>query len=331
MMRLSLGLILWAPRAAWGEPGIVERRLASMGTILDLRVAAPDRPAALAASEAAIREIERVERLLSTWRRGGPLDRLNRAKPLESVGLGREAADLLAEIEAWSGRTGDSFDATVLPLVRAWGLRGAGRIPSAAERERALAATGWRHFAVDPETAEATRTSTDAGIDEGAWGKGYALDAAAGALKRSGARGAVLDLGGQVFVVGSSPATIAHPRRRDLPAVSLLLTDASLSTSGNSERARTVGGVRIGHLLDPRTGRPAPDFGSASAIAPSGLVADILSTAFFVLGPEEGLALSEKLRREGFPNEALFLVIRGERLEAFASPQLSFQLKETRP
>jgi thiamine biosynthesis lipoprotein len=141
----------------------------------------------------------------------------------------------------------------------------------------------------------------------------------------------VLDLGGQVFVVGSSPATIAHPGRRGLPAVALVLTDASLSTSGNSERGRTVGGVRVGHLLDPCTGRPAPDFGSASAIAPSGLVADILSTAFFVLGPEKGLALSENLRREGFPNEALFLVIRGDRLEALASPGLSFQLEETRP
>ena len=330
-MRLSLGLILWAPRAACGEPGVVERRLASMGTILELRVAALDRPSALAASEAAVREIERVDRLLSTWRRGGPLDRLNRARPQESVGLGRETAALLAEIEVWSGRTGGAFDPTVLPLVRAWGLRGAGRIPSAAERERALAATGWRHFALDSEIAEATRSSTDAGIDEGAWGKGYALDAAAGALKRSGVREAVLDLGGQVFVLGSAPATIAHPRRRDLPALSLVLSDASLSTSGNSERARTVGGVRIGHLLDPRTGRPAPDFGSATALAPSGLVADILSTAFFVLGPEKGLALSEKLRRDGFPNEALFLVIRGGRLEALASPGLSFQLREPQP
>ena len=52
------------------------------------------------------------------------------------------------------------------------------------------------------------------------------------------------------------------------------------------ERGLTVRGRRVGHLLNPRTGRPAPDFGSATAIAPSGLVADILSTAFFVLGPE---------------------------------------------
>ncbi len=329
-MRLSLGLILM-PLAARGETAVVERRVASMGTVLELRVAAPGRPAALAASEEALREIGRVERLLSTWRRGGPLDRLNRARPGEPVAVGRETAGLLAEIETWSQRTGGAFDPTVLPLLRAWGLREAGRIPTAGERERALEATGWRRFSLDRDRAQAKRHWAGAGIDEGAWGKGYALDAAGDVLKRSGVREAVLDLGGQVLVRGSAPARIADPRRRGLSAVSLSLLDASLSTSGNSERSRTVGDVRVGHLLDPRTGLPAEDFGSASAIAPSGLVADILSTAFFVLGPKEGLALSERLRSEGFPNEALFLVVLGDRLDAIASPGLNYELEESNP
>ena len=328
LLRLSLGLIFWPVRAACGETAVVERRIVSMGTVLELRVGALDRPAALAASEEALREIERVERLLSTWRSGGPLDRLNRARPQESVGLGRETADLLAEVEAWSRRTGGAFDPTVLPLVRIWDLRGAGRIPSAAEQQRALEVTGWRQFSFDRERAVAKRLS-GAGIDEGAWGKGYALDTAKGALNRAGVQQAVIDLGGQVFVLGSAPVTIAHPGRRGFPVASLFLSNASLSTSGDSERARPVEGRRIGHLLDPRTGRPAEDFGSASAIAPSGLVADILSTAFFVLGPEAGLALSEKLRREGFPNEALFLVIHGDRLEAIASPGLTYELEDS--
>jgi thiamine biosynthesis lipoprotein len=83
----------------------------------------------------------------------------------------------------------------------------------------------------------------------------------------------------------------------------------------------------IGHLLDPRTGYPAPDFGSATVVAPSGLTADILSTAFFVLGPEKGLALSETLRRRGFENRALFLVVAEGRVKALASPGLPFQLE----
>ena len=113
----------------------------------------------------------------------------------------------------------------------------------------------------------------------------------------------------------------------------LSLTDLSVSTSGNSERGRTVGGRRIGHELDPHTGRPAPDFGSATVLAPSALAADVLSTAFFVLGPEKGLALSERLRREGVAQEVLFLVDRGDgaRLDALASPGFSTHVLSADP
>ena len=118
---------------------------------------------------------------------------------------------------------------------------------------------------------------------------------------------------------------IAHPRDRERPVVLLSLANLSASTSANSERGRTVGGRRIGHEIDPRSGEPAPDFGSATVVAPSALVADVLSTAFFVCGPERGLALSESLRRDGVAHEVLFLIDRGDgkRVEALASPGFS--------
>jgi thiamine biosynthesis lipoprotein len=137
---------------------------------------------------------------------------------------------------------------------------------------------------------------------------------------------AALDLGGQVLALGTDPdgrtwqVPVADPRDRGKTVAVLGVTGVSVSTSGDSERSREAGGRRIGHILDPRTGEPAPDFGSVTVVAPTGLVADVLSTAFFVLGPERGLALSEKLRREGVEQQVLFLVVRGERLEALASP-----------
>ena len=304
----------------------VERRLVVMGTFLKVEVVGADRPAALAASEAAAREVERIERLLSTWTRGGPLDRLNRAPAGEAVAVGGETERLLEDVMAWSQRTAGAFDPTVLPLVRAWGLREEGRIPGPQELAGALAAVGGRNFRLDAAAESATRLASEAGIDEGAWGKGYALDRAAAAAARSPE--AVLDLGGQVLVRGRCAVVIADPRRRDRAAASVLVENASLSTSGNSERGKTVAGRRIGHLLDPRTGQPALDFGSASVLAPSGLVADILSTAFFVLGPRRGLELSESLRRRGFANEVLFLVADGETLQPVASPHFAFHLAE---
>ena len=126
-------------------------------------------------------------------------------------------------------------------------------------------------------------------------------------MRAVGATSGVLDVGGQILAFGEETITdAADPRDRALSVGRLRLQNASASTSGNSERGVTVNGRRIGHLLDPHTGSPAPDFGSVTLVASSGLTADVLSTAFFVLGPEKGLALSERLRGSGVVHETLF-------------------------
>lgn len=304
---------------------VAERRLGAMGTLLSLRIEGRNRADALAASEAAAAEVARAEDLLSTWKPGGPLDRLNRAGPGETIEVGPEVAAILAGLREWTARTGGAFDPTCLPLIRAWDLRGRGRIPGAEELLRASSATGWRGFELSPAAGVAARLRADAGIDEGAWGKGYSLDLAAEALRRTGILRGTLDLGGQVLAIGPASIGISDPRDRRRIAGSLEVEDVSVSTSGNSERRRTARGRSIGHLLDPRTGRPASDFGSATAVARSAFAADILSTAFFVLGPEEGLALSRRLSRNGFANEALFLIAGPGRPTVVASPGLRFQ------
>jgi thiamine biosynthesis lipoprotein len=318
---------------------LVERRLASMGTFLDVAVVAANRETGLAASERVVAEARRVEDLLTTWR-DSPLSRLNAAAPGEEVAVGPELAALLAEMLRWSARTDEAFDPTVAPLMRAWDLRGAGRVPDRSELAAAVAATGPGRFRVSPELGTAARLHPAAGIDEGAWGKGYALDRIAERLAEAGVGDALIDLGGQTLALGRDPSGasgasgkawrigIAHPRERQRPVATLSVSNLSASTSANSERGRTAGGHPIGHELDPHTGEPAFDFGSATVLAPSALVADVLSTAFFVLGPEKGLALSESLRREGVAQEVLFLIDRGarshaqdsRRLEALASP-----------
>ena len=315
----------------------VERRVESMGTTLDLVVRMKDREQALEASEAALAEVQRVEALLTTWKAGGELARVDAAPAGKPAPVSAELVETLAAVFAWVPRTDGAFDPTVLPLVSAWGLRAKGRIPTGSELAAAKAAVGAAHFRLDVPGRTVTRLSDAAGIDEGAWGKGYGLYRAAAALAKAGVGSALLDLGGQVFAVGYDTSErpwrvpVADPRDRDRTVLELGLADRSASTSGDSERFREVAGRRIGHLLDPHTGEPAPDFGSVTVIAPTGLVADVLSTAFFVLGPEKGLALSETLRRQGVEQETLFLVVRGDHLEAAASPGVSNLLLSADP
>ena len=278
-----------------------------MGTALALAVSAPTRNVALDASEAAVRAVEAADRLLSTWRDDTPLARLNKAQPGAGKPVTPELFHLLKNLFEWSESTGRAFDPTVAPLVRAWGLRSGGRIPGASELLDARRATGPSLFTFDESSLRISRRDALAGIDEGAWGKGWALDRAAEVARAAGATDVVLDLGGQVLASGAeSKIAIAHPRDRTRTVATLRLKDASASTSGNSERGLVVNGRCVGHLLDPRTGEPAPDFGSVTVVAPDGLTADVLSTAFFVLGPEEGMALSERLRANGVAHEVLF-------------------------
>jgi thiamine biosynthesis lipoprotein len=322
---LACAVVFGLPGAPSTAPVVLERRVASMGTSFDLAIVASTRETALPASEAAIAEVARIEDLFTTWR-NSPLTRLNETPPGVEVALDRELGSTLAAAFAWSARTERAFDPTVLPLVMAWDLRGAGRIPTNGELLAALEATGTGRFRLDPERGTAVRLDARAGIDSGAWAKGYALDRAAERLREAAIENALLDLGGQALALGRDSdgkawtIAIAHPRGRERPVVTLALSEASASTSGNSERGRVVGGRRIGHLLDPRTGQPANDFGSVTVVASSAFLADVLSSALFVLGPERGLALSAALRREGAAHEVLYLVDRGAWLEAVASP-----------
>jgi thiamine biosynthesis lipoprotein len=292
------GLAALALAAAPAAPdAVVERRLVLMGTEAEVRVAAAERSAALAASEAAVRALEAAEARLSTWTEASELARLNRAPAGEPIALSAELAAELAAAEACRRETGGAFDAGVGPLVDAWGLRTGGRLPDPGELSAARAAVGGE--GLELRDGAAVRRWPGLRIEEGGFGKGAALEAAlAAAAAVPGAGSVWIDLGGQVAAWPSADGepfdvVVAHPADRDRPLVALALDPAaggSVATSGNSERGITVGGERRSHLLDPRTGEPAPDFGSVTVWAPTALRADCLSTGLYVLGPEAALA-----------------------------------------
>lgn len=291
-LALVLGLAITAAAAATAAPETVERRLAMMGTTLVMTIEAGDRSAALAASEVAVRALAAAEERLSTWRDDSELARLNASRPGSWQDLSPALAAELAAAERCWGDTRGAFDPAIGALVRAWGLRSGGRQPSAAELDAALGASGFDQL--DVEGSRALRRSTDVILEEGGFGKGAGLAAAVRALATDGrAGGALLDLGGQIAVHGGGHAwevAVADPARRSVQAGVLTIDRGSIATSGNSERGVEVGGKRLGHLLDPATGRPATDFGSLTVWAEDPLRADCLSTGLYAMGPDAALA-----------------------------------------
>jgi thiamine biosynthesis lipoprotein len=282
-----------AATQADGDPTRVERRLGAMGTWLTLEVAARDRAAALAASEAAVRAIAACEARLSTWRDDSELARLNAAPVGEAFALSPALErELLTAREVFE-RTGGAFDPALGALVRTWDLRGKGRWPRPEEIEGALVPGGLAALRLEPGCA--VRTLPALLLEEGGFGKGAGLDDARAALLAAGVLSASADLGGQVLTVGRPIAwDVAHPAERERAVLRVELPEGSLSTSGNSERGLLVDGARLGHILDPRSGRPATDFGSVSVWCADATRADALATGLFVLGPDAALELAAR-------------------------------------
>ncbi len=311
------------PRAAaQGADVELARRVATMGTACELEIRCATRAEALEASEAALRALLAVEERLSTWRATSELSRLNAAPVGERFATSRELARDLALCREWHAATEGAFDPAVGPLVALWDLRGKGRVPTPAELEVAHADCGLERV-FEWEGSLVARRTAGARLEEGAFGKGLGLDAALAELERRGARG-LLDLGGQVATLGlEREVQLADPRDRGRPVLGWTLASGSLATSGNSESARVVDGVRVGHILDPRSGRPAADFGSITVHCASAARADAYSTAAFVMGPAEALRW-DAARADV---ELVALCVEGDTLVARATAELRGMLR----
>ena len=288
-LAVVLAVAMTAALSAQGASQLVVRDVYLMGTRASLATYAGSRDAGLSALQSALRALERTEAELSTWRDSSEISTLNR-QPIGTPWRATPAVcRLLDDVWRWQAATGGAFDPAIGRLLTAWDVHGEGAVPNAADQARAASTSGLAHLAFDASRCTATRLS-DVAIDVGAFGKGEALDRAAAVMGRDPW---MIDLGGQVSAGGLThqgwPVAIAHPHNRTTPHLRLTLLHGSLSTSGGSERDLTAGGTRVGHIFDPRTGRPAPFAGSVTVWHERGLTADILSTALYVMGPDEGL------------------------------------------
>lgn len=272
-----------------------------MGTLLEVTVWEEDEARAADALRRARAAVFRVDTLMSTYRPESELSAVNRRAGGDTATVVDPwTAEVLAASLAAAEETGGAFDPTVGPLVDVWGFhRERGGIPPAAARDSATLLTGWRRVEWAPETRSVRLPDAGMRLDFGAVAKGYAVDRAVVALRGAGVRRAMVDLGGNLRFVGTAPGGgrwavgLRHPRDPEGPplAVTLLEDGEAVATSGDYERFFVHDGVRYSHLLDPRSGRPVRGVAAVSVVAPTGVRSDLLSTALFVLGPEEGCRL----------------------------------------
>jgi len=241
---------------------------------------------------------------LSAHGKDGDVAKINRSHP-EAAAVHPATFRLVKQSVAISEMTEGAFDITVKPLIDLWSQQLAeGRIPQSAAIESIRSVVG--NSVLDLKEENKIRLSHPlARVDLGGIAKGYAVDVAAGVLRKNGFDNFMIDAGGDIYVSGKNckgkawRIGVRDPDRSEIMDV-VFLKDADITTSGSYEQSFKLGGESWSHIMDPRTGYPLKASGnnrvaSVSVIAPTAAEADALSTALSVLGDQQGLTLIDRL------------------------------------
>jgi thiamine biosynthesis lipoprotein len=301
--RLSVLALLALSACGARDAAFVDYHLVAMATAVDLKLplgASQPYPAVVAAIES---DLHRFERDYYAWS-DGELARLNQA--LRSTGefdASPEMAALLARARDVAVATDGAFDPGVGTLVELWGFNDAthppSRPPTAAAIETALAVGG----SILDLDIDGTRISGDIAeytLDLGGIAKGAAVDRVVASLEARGISPALVNAGGDLRVIGEPEGRswrigIQAPRDdRLLGTIALTAGEAAFS-SGDYERYFEIDGVRLHHILDPRTGYPATQTQAVTVLADDGVTADAAATGLFVAGPDQWLAVAARL------------------------------------
>jgi len=282
--------------------GLVRVLRPAMNTTFQILLGGAEPVRLCAAGEGALDEIERVETRLSYFRAESDVRMVNVLGAQLPVKIDPRTFALLSTARGVWQATSGAFDVTIAPLLRAWGFTGgAGHAPEEQAVADALALTGMRHVVLDADACTAFLDAPGVEIDLGAIGKGFAVDEAAACLRECGVPLALIDGGtSSVYATGAPVGqsgwrvAIAAPPGYPGSLPVAVLKDSSLSVSAPHGKCFQMDGRSLGHVLDPRSGRPVEGALLAAVVGPSAALGDALSTALLVLGPEGLHAISAR-------------------------------------
>jgi FAD:protein FMN transferase len=280
---------------------VMKRTQLHMGTLATITVVATARSIGHRAMQAGFDEIKRLEQLLSTWRSDSELSRVNAEAWRFPVKVSQETLDLVVRSLEMAKLTHGGFNIALGPAVEAWSVTERQHIPDDKVLQQLKPLVDWTSIQVDAVARTIFLPREGMRIDIGGIGKGYAADRAVEEMKRAGATGGVVALSGDIKTFGvlpdrkGFPVGIRHPRQEGSFLTIVELKDEAISTAGDYERFFERNGVRYHHILDPQTLQPARACQSVTIVAKEGTVADGLDTGIFVLGPERGMDLVERV------------------------------------
>ncbi len=284
----------------------------ALGTFVEITVADKDKtPESIhRAIRKAFLEIERIENLLSKYKTNSDISRINKCSGHRSTEVSQETITLIEKSLEFSRLTNGAFDITVQPLVQS--------------------KAGFSNIKITEQDKSVFLTNPEMALDLGGIAKGYAVDKAVVILKQERIKSALVNAGGDIYAFGIPQESkgwqiaLQHPRKPDAILTVLEIQDKAVATSGDYQRYVKISGQRYNHIIDPRTGYPCADVpASVTVLAADCLSADALATSLFVLGPQKGIALVNRLEN----TEAIVTSVEQDKLNILLSRGLVGKLE----
>jgi len=306
-VRLFLGLLAWVSPLLADDLQLYTKTQPHMGTEFTLRTFAPvsSQEAVTAAFDQAFAQVEALNQICSDYLPESEILLFAKTPVGDRFAMSADLFKIFQVGESISKETNGAFDITAGPFVRLWRLSKKNRrLPTEDQIKTARFRTGFHLLEMDPPNRTVTKLSEGMLFDLGGIAKGYAADEALKILKESGFPNSLVSASGDI-VAGNPPPgkegwTIKlethSTEHKSSPSLSITLSNAAVSTSGDASQFIEIDGKRFSHIVSTRTGLGLTESIAASVIAPNATLSDAYATAVTLLGKKEGLQFIENKR-----------------------------------
>lgn len=267
-----------------------------MGSNFELTVVANNTDEANLFLEAAITEVKRIEKLISSWDTSSQTSLINKNAGIKPVQVDRELYKLIERSKGISKLTDGAFDISYASMDKIWKFDGSmNEMPSNELIAKSVERVGYQNILLNSKDTSVYLQLKGMKIGFGAIGKGYAADKAKELLITMGVTSGIINASGDMNTWGKQPngeewkIAITNPLNKENVYAILPIKDGAVVTSGNYEKYVFINDKRYTHIIDPRTGFPSSGLLSVTVFAPKAELADALATSIFVMGKTTGI------------------------------------------
>jgi FAD:protein FMN transferase len=282
---------------------IYKRVLRLMGNRFELSVVHDRGEIAERSIDDAVKEIQRIEKLLTTFNEESQTNQINKYAGIKPVKIDAEVLELIERCVKLSELTQGAFDITYGSIDKSlWNFdQSMTSLPDAETAKTMVRLINYRNIIINKEESSVFLKEEGMRIGFGGIGKGYAAEKAKDLLKNNGIKAGIVNAAGDLSTWGMQPngkawtIGIADPEKSEHPFSALDITNMAIATSGNYEKFVMINGKKYSHTIDPKTGLPVTGIKSVSIISPNAELADALATPVTVMGIKAGLNLINQL------------------------------------